>query len=315
MAALDFPTSPTVGQEHTQNDLIYVWSGAVWNLRADMTGLEIALDRKVSVAGDNMLGWLGLPHGDPVDPHHATPKAYVDRLASKVVTEDEPPADPKEDALWYDTNNGGLYIYLTDASGSRQWVQCNGSGGGGGGPAAAATIGDVKSGFQGSDHYGWVKLNGRPISTLTQNQQSAAMSLGFTPNLPDATDAVPMQTGAALGAIAGSWNIAQANLPNVSLTAASGGGHSHTGTTSNAGAHAHDITYYRSNGSGIQDNPGRATDNDQSAPTTTPTAGDHNHTFTTSSIGGHTHPVSLGGSGTPLTPKHLAVNMFCFLGT
>jgi len=47
-------------------------------------------------------------------------------------------------------------------------------------------FGDIKKGLQGSDHGGWVLLDGRLLSSLTTTQQAQAALLGITTNLPDA---------------------------------------------------------------------------------------------------------------------------------
>jgi len=93
---------------------------------------------------------------------------------------------------------------------------------------SSATIGDVKSAFLAADHTGWIKLDGRAITTLTETQQTAAAGLGFATNLPDATGAVPMQ-GGALGEVVGSMErkLTQANLPAVDLTASDAAAHHH----------------------------------------------------------------------------------------
>ena len=84
-----------------------------------------------------------------------------------------------------------------------------------------AGVGDVKSGFQVSDHTGWIKLDGRAVTTLTATQQTAAAQLGFTTNLPNGhLCSLRMDTAAAPGVVGGSADISLANLPvhNLSLT-------------------------------------------------------------------------------------------------
>ena len=82
-------------------------------------------------------------------------------------------------------------------------------------------IGDTKSGFQTSDHSGWILLNGRLKSTLTSSQQIAATSLGFGANLPDATNKYLSQTAGTIGSTTGnttnSVTLTRANLPNFQL--------------------------------------------------------------------------------------------------
>jgi len=86
---------------------------------------------------------------------------------------------------------------------------------------AALVFGDVKHGFQTSDHTGWILLNGRLKSSLTSTQQTAATNLSIGTNLPDATDKYFSQLATGtLGSSAGinSYNLSRPNLPNVSLT-------------------------------------------------------------------------------------------------
>lgn len=205
----------------------------------------------------------------------------------------------------YDTNTKSLWYYN-----GALWINTS----------SEATLGDMKSGFQAADHAGWIKLDGRAISTLTANQQAAAVALGFTTNLPDATTAYPVQNTGTLGSVVGSntTTLSQANLPIVNFngTAASNGAHAHStdpaavnsgyngdhahsGTTSTAGGHNHTHTdYYFSENNGQNwgwfgsaasdwDNRGH------SITGTTSWAGDHNHTFNTSTNGGHTHTVDI----------------------
>jgi hypothetical protein len=81
------------------------------------------------------------------------------------------------------------------------------------------TFGDIKTGFQSADHGGWVLLNGRAISTLSAAQQARAAALGFTTNLPNASNTYLSQNGGTLGSIssANTKNIAQNQLPNINL--------------------------------------------------------------------------------------------------
>ena len=73
------------------------------------------------------------------------------------------------------------------------------------GTGSSATVGDVKAGYQPADHAGWIKQDGRAVTTLTATQQEAAVSLGFTANLPDAAGVVLMQGGSP-GTLTGSMS-------------------------------------------------------------------------------------------------------------
>ncbi|MEN9969348.1 MAG: hypothetical protein RIR94_1545 [Bacteroidota bacterium] len=205
----------------------------------------------------------------------------------------------------FDTNTKSLWYYN-----GALWINT----------VAESTLGDMKSGFQSADHSGWIKLDGRAISTLSTNQQAVAVSLGFTTNLPDASSAYPVQNTGTLGAVVGAntTTLTQANLPNVSFTGTAAnagahthntdpaainsgynGDHAHSGSTSTAGGHNHTHTdYYFSENNGQNwgwfgsassdyDNRGH------SITGTTSWAGDHTHTISTNTTGGHTHTVDI----------------------
>lgn len=83
--------------------------------------------------------------------------------------------------------------------------------------------GNVKQGFQSIDHFGWILLDGRAISTLTPTQQVICAQLNWTGNLPNATGRVAKMSGETTGTIGGSdtYNIQQTNLPQVTLSGTS----------------------------------------------------------------------------------------------
>lgn len=227
----------------------------------------------------------------------------------------------------FDTNTNSLWYY----NGSL-WINT----------VSEANYGDVKSGFQNSDHSGWIKLDGRAVTSLNSTQRAVAISLGFTTNLPDATSAYLVQETAGLGTISGTntTTLTQANLPNVNFTgtAASAGGHSHTGTTSTGGLHAHTINdpghahtqttvnddFNNSGGNPpgfTSDSAGSMTWANINSSTTgisINSNGNHSHTIATTTDGTHSHTVAVasGGSATPIdiSPKSLIVNMFVYLG-
>ena len=130
---------------------------------------------------------------------------------------------------------------------------------------AQESFGDVKSGIQNADHAGWIKLDGRPLTSLSASQQAVATSLGLSGTLPNANNSYLSQNGGTLGAVSGANTVTltQGNLPNVNFT----------GTAASAGDHAH-VT-------------------DPAAVTST-SNGDHNHTtdpaaISSSSDGNHAH--------------------------
>jgi len=320
---------------------------------AKVSEIEFHLRNKVAKAGDTMSGPLTLMPSDPTHGYHATHKNYVDARVGTIFTELEPPANPNEGTLWWDEDTGGLYVFYTDAD-SSQWVQVNGTQGGGVSasldsapvddivygfrnkqwtPVHSAVFGDVKNGFQTSDHAGWIKLDGRAVSSLSVRQQQQALALGFTTNLPNASNVVAMQGGATMGAISGSMSrsvtIAQGNLPNVTLTAGSAGAHTHT--TDSQGNHTHTTDSQPNFSMGTGPSRGRAGVGNSGYYYTDAEGGYHQsiahthiaqsagaHTHTAASAGAHTHNVPLGGSGTALsfnvTPQTMTVNVFCYLG-
>lgn len=208
----------------------------------------------------------------------------------------------------YSTDQIGAIIYVLDLSGTvnsktdkiteigyyyfdgSNWESMNNQ--------TVFNYGDVKQGFQSADHGGWVKLDGRSVSSLSSNQQTRASNLGFTTNLPNATNAFLVQNGSTLGNVSGSntKTILQSDLPNVTLT----------GSTSTDGSHNHgfsvDSSPWATGGTSVSNVTNR---NNAS----TSNAGSHSHTVTTSSINGGVTQTKLN-----ITPQSLSVNTFVYLG-
>lgn len=181
-------------------------------------------------------------------------------------------------------------------------------------PDQNPTLGDIKSGFQTSDHSGWVKLDGRLKSSLSASQQTIATSLGFGTNLPDATNSYLVQNGTALGNISNSntRTIQRNQLPNVPLT----------GTTNTVQP---EVRYDIKNGT----NPNRAqiangsstvflaadntngigVYNDDVNNSSVLWQNSHSHTFNTESINGGVSQQTLN-----IQPQSMSVNMFVYLG-
>ena len=224
------------------------------------------------------------------------------RISLTSATDSSTISSPATGLLVYCNGDAGLaagYYFWNGSS----WATIAQSGG-------TTNYGDVKTGFQADDHNGWIKLDGRLISSLTTTQQAQASVFGFTTNLPDATDAYIVQNGLTLGNVSGTntKTIAQANLPNVTLG----------GNTSNNGSHNHKINV--TNNSVVTVSSGNVTamkeaNNNWTAGSADryadvmASAGSHNHTITTNSING-------GVSQTPIdiTPRSLSVNTFIYLG-
>ena len=201
-------------------------------------------------------------------------------------------------------------------------------------PINQYSLGDVKTGIQTGDHNGWVKLDGRLKSTLTASQQTQATVLGIGANLPDATNAVLMQSSGTLGTVTGSMSttIAQNQLPNIAPTITL---NSTVATMQNAGTHQHPVAVVASTVGGyaagnpsafkngmIPTTEADADITDRSGTATYSTtgiigsAGTHTHT-----MDAHTHSASatsINGGVTQQaidkTPRSLVVNTFIYLG-
>lgn len=170
---------------------------------------------------------------------------------------------------------------------------------------AVNTIGDIKKGFQTTDHQGWYLLNGRAVSALPAIAQTGASTIGITGNIPNASGKfLKTKTGAeVLGATGGANSriLSQANLPNYYFS----------GSTSLNGEHGHtwpDI-YNQSRAEGaVRANPGV---NNQwipheDRPTNTSTNGNHSHSVAVNSEG--------GGQAFSILPQNISVNTFIYLG-
>lgn len=93
-------------------------------------------DRYIMKIGDTMNGVLKLVNSTPVADLDAASKGYVDQKFVDVdipaATEPSPfpPASPDNGQLWWNTNDGRLYIWYEDGN-SDQWVPATPENGGG----------------------------------------------------------------------------------------------------------------------------------------------------------------------------------------
>jgi hypothetical protein len=227
----------------------------------------------------------------------------------------------------------GSYSVMTNGDGKTgvSWKKISGNT-----PMTIINYGDVKTGFQSADHNGWVKLDGRAKSTLSSTQQAQATALGIGTNLPDATNAVLMQSSGTIGSITGSMSttIAQNQLPNISPSITV---NSTVATMQDAGSHDHPVNvvpnstggYAAGNPyafkTGVAPNPmnesyADITDRGNSASLITTgiigSSGNHNHiinshghTATSSSINGGVTQQAID-----ITPRRMIVNSFIYLG-
>ncbi len=233
-------------------------------------------------------------------------------------------------------SGGASYPFqaITDGNGRTgvTWKKLSGNA-----PMTLTNYGDVKTGFQSADHNGWVKLDGRARSSLSSTQQAqATLYLGSGTNLPDASNAVLMQSSGSLGSVTGSMSttLAQNQLPNISPSITV---NSTVATMQDAGSHDHPVNVVpNSTGgyasvnpiafkTGVAPNPmnesySDITDRGNSASLITTgiigSAGNHNHT-----INSHGHTASsssINGGVTQqaidITPRRMIVNTFIYLG-
>jgi hypothetical protein len=176
-------------------------------------------------------------------------------------------------------------------------------------PSPSATIGDAKTGFQSTDHNGWILLDGRLKNTLNTSQQSQATALGFGTNLPNVPVGASLIKG-TLGAAVGSATITQANLPNVNLSE----------TSVSAGTPSGSVTVITHSATSGGFDPSATTgvsnlqQTDRTPENTLVLGTSIGGGFTGNALPTHNHVVSLGGSGAAYTPLGLGVNMFVYLG-
>ncbi len=217
---------------------------------------------------------------------------------------------PLDGALVYNTDMNCLYSFINST-----WTSlCNQS-----------TTGEITHSVRTADFNGWYLLDGRAISSLPANAQTAATALGLSGNLPDAsgrflkTKNNDSETLLATGG-QNSATLTQANLPNVNFTGStsSGGSHTHSGSTNTTGNHSHSYTDRGHSTFNTDGGSGNPLADDTSGSYTTGTSGNHSHTLTINSAGSHSHTVTVasGGSSSAINnqPNYLVVNTFIYLG-
>ena len=258
------------------------------------------------------------PHASAMMDVDATNKGFL--LPRMTSVQRSAIASPATGLQVYDLNTNSIWYFN-----AQYWMNT----------LVMSALGDVKSGIQTIDHEGWIKLDGRLISTLSVTQQSAATSLGLSGNLPNASNAYLVQNGGGMGAVSGAntTTLAQTNLPNVNFTgtAANAGGHSHTTdpaaiNSSAAGGHDHSIdppsqsttsngthshtSYYANpnNPSGIN---GGVSGGNWFGGTGTATSVDGNHQhavdipgFNSVVNGDHTHSIDVPSTTSTTAPDH-----------
>lgn len=166
----------------------------------------------------------------------------------------------------------------------------------------SSVVGDVKNGYQTTDHNGWVLLDGRLKSTLTTTQQAVATTLGFATNLPNIADKniVGKSATKALNSTGGlaAATITRDQLPNLYLS-----------TLPGYGAHKHLTLFYRVTATSTAGGSFGASKLDLAAylyPTTDP---DGDHTHYTESLNGGVSQTEIN-----IQNPYIAMNGFVYLG-
>ena len=113
---------PTLFIKDSNNAVIALNSTGLPNLDDNNQQPGTIDDRYVNVNGDTMTGSLIL-NADPTNDLGAVTKQYVDNLDIPAAPDASqyPPADPTNGQLWWNINDGRLYIYYQDVD-SAQWV-------------------------------------------------------------------------------------------------------------------------------------------------------------------------------------------------
>jgi hypothetical protein len=116
---INFPNFPSIGDLHPTPPQAgvpqYRWDGVAWVAQSQD---QLAFVKRT---GDTMSGALTLP-ADPAAALQAATKQYVDAKSSLYIS-DNPPTLPPDGSMWWDSDNGLLYIRYNDGAGPSQWVQ------------------------------------------------------------------------------------------------------------------------------------------------------------------------------------------------
>ena len=122
--AVNFPNSPSTNDTHTENGYTWKWDGTTWIIQS------IAPAGPPGPPGnDGSDGSDGTP-GPPGPPGSGTPGPPGPPGSgggASVTTDDNPPTNPSDGDLWWDSEEGVLNVYYEDANTS-QWVNASGRG-------------------------------------------------------------------------------------------------------------------------------------------------------------------------------------------
>ena len=173
---------------------------------------SLIINAQVGIGTTNPQATLDIREANPAAP---TAKAGVAISQVSIL----PSTGSRAGQLIYLTTNNSYYFY----NGSTWQALLSGS---------SAVIGDVKNGYQTTDHNGWILLNGRLKSTLTTTQQTAATGLNIGVNLPNISDKsiIGSSPSKTLNTVGGSDSstISRDQLPNIVLSTSMEGNHTHT---------------------------------------------------------------------------------------
>jgi len=172
--------------------------------------------------------------------------------------------------------------------------------------------GDIKTSVLATDHENWYILNGRAVADLPDTAQAASLTLGFTSNLPDASDALLGSSASEpVGSVVGNneITIASDNLPTLSGTGNIYLGGS-TAITYNGSGYIAGNTLKAYGGSGVFNGV------DYAPLTNVYSSGNENNHFArVGAWSGGSVPFTISNNNTPLnvSPKKLVVNTFIWL--
>ena len=130
MAAFDFPNSPSVNDQHTDNGITFKWDGTVWK-RVSATGAQGPTGSTGSQGATGPTGAQGQKGA----------QAYISDAA--------PSSGIAAGDLWWDSDSGDFSIYFNDGSGS-QWIEVGSTGPTGSTGAQGATGSGGSTGAQGA---------------------------------------------------------------------------------------------------------------------------------------------------------------------
>lgn len=143
--ALNFPSnpaaqtptntfSPTSSPDATTNGATYIWNGTAWTGSVDGAGASIITSATFpSVAEQNDLlfnsddGKLYIYYKDADSSQWVDTAPVVGETGSdgaSVTTSPNPPSGPEPGDLWFNSDDGRLYVYYEDVDGS-QWVDAS----------------------------------------------------------------------------------------------------------------------------------------------------------------------------------------------